>query len=208
MCKPGLCALSLLLLSFAAQAADKREWAAWKTAYNKQGMKIEARKNVDTGVVQIRASARLGCATDRLWELLVNEESFLRLMPDMPESRHVKGDDATGEGWWYQRIARPPISDRDFTLHVRWTIEETDLGRKYFRWWSIDESEGPPPKENILRLHVNDGSWSFAPVEGGRTDFVYINYIELEGSLWKMITNKAAKSNAIQFLQNLDEECR
>ena len=44
-------------------------------------------------------------------------------------------------------------------------------------------------------------------IKGGRTDFEYINYIELEGSLWKVITNRAAKSNAVEFLDNLVKEC-
>jgi len=171
-------------------------------------MKVESRKNIESGILQTRATARLGCSTDKLWELLINDESFLRLMPDMTESRSVKDGGELNEGWWYQRIAKPPISDRDYTLHVEWTIEETALGRKYFRWWSVDESVGPPPKEDVLRLHTNNGSWSFVPVEGGRTDFEYVNYIELEGSLWKVITNRAARSNAIEFLRNLDEECR
>jgi len=176
--------------------------------HDKQGLKIESRKNLETGVVQIRASARLGCATDKLWELLVNDDSFLRFMPDMPESRKIKDGERPNEGWWYQRIKKPPIAERDFILHVQWTIEENALGRKYFRWWSVDDAVGPPPKEDVLRLHANSGSWSFTPVEGGGTDFEYINYIELEGSIWKMITNKAAKGNALQFLQNLAEECR
>jgi hypothetical protein len=208
MRKPALYALALLLLLFAAQAAADEQWADWKNAHDKQGLKVDSRKNVETGVVQIRARARFGCSTDRLWKLLINDESFLRLMPDMTESRQVKSGGEQNEGWWYQRIVKPPITDRDFTLHVQWTVEETALGRKYLRWWSVDNAVGPPPREDVLRLQTNSGSWSFVPVEGGRTDFEYINYIELEGSLWKVITNKAARSNAVQFLKNLDEECR
>lgn len=202
------CALALLLFPPAARAADEEEWAEWKTVHDREGLKVEARKNERTGVLQTRATARLGCTTDRLWKLLVNEESFLRLMPDMPESRKIEEDDARGEGWWYQRIARPPISDRDFTLHVRWTIEESAAGRQYFRWWSVDDAAGPQPTEGVLRLHVNDGSWRLTPAAGGKCDFEYVNYIELEGSLWKAITNRAAKNNAVQFLKNLDQECR
>jgi hypothetical protein len=204
----GLCALIAVLLPFSLVAAEDDKWAEWKVAYDKNGLKVEARKNKATGVIQTRATARLGCSTDRLWNLLVNDDSFLRFMPDMPESRRIGDVGRAGEGWWYQRIAKAAISDRDFILHVRWTIEKTPLGRKYYRWWSIDDEVGPPPKENVLRLHVNNGSWSFTPVEGGETDFEYINYIELEGVLWKAITNRAAKSNTIQFLENLDEECR
>jgi hypothetical protein len=208
MRKLGLCLVLALLLPCAAQASEEEQWAPWLAEHDKNGLQLETRKNQQTGVLETRATARLGCTTDRLWELLTNNESFLRLMPDMLESRPVKGQDAHGEGWWYQRISKAPISDRDYTLHVQWTIEESALGRKYFRWWSIDGGSGPAPKENVLRLHTNNGSWSFLPVEGARTDFTYINYVELEGSLWKVITNRAAKSNAIEFLQNLQEECR
>jgi hypothetical protein len=201
------CALIALFLPLVT-AADGDDYAPWKTVHDKEGLKVEARKNKTTGLLQTRSTARLGCTTDRLWELLVNEVSFLQLMPDMPESRKVAGEEGQNEGWWYQRIAKPPISDRDYILHVQWTIEETAHGRKYFRWWSVDPDVGPPPKEDVLRLHVNNGSWSFIPTAEGGTDFQYVNYIELEGSLWKMITNRAAKSNAIQFLKNLGEECR
>jgi hypothetical protein len=208
MRKTALAALTALLLLFAAQAAANEQWADWKAGYDKQDLKVESRKNKESGVVQIRATARLGCSTGKLWDLLTSDESFLRFMPDMTESRQVKDGGELDEGWWYQRIVKPPITDRDFILHVQWTIEETALGRRYLRWWAVDDAVGPPPIDDVLRLHTNNGSWRFVPVKSGGTDFEYVNYIELEGSLWKMITNRAARSNAVEFLRNLEEECR
>lgn len=196
--------LSILIVS-PATAAEK--WSEWKSAHDRDGIRVETRKNAATGVLQTRATALLDCPSDELWELLIREESFLRIMPDMQESERVKGSEGSNEEWWYQRVSRPPISDRDYTLYVQWTVEETELGRRYNRWWSVDNDNGPAPKEKVLRLHVNDGSWLLTPAEGGKTAFEYVNYVELEGSLWRVISNRAARSNAIEFLGNLRIEC-
>jgi hypothetical protein len=199
--------LGLIAVLIALPAAAAEEWSEWKTARDRDGIKVETRKNLETGILQTRATALLGCSTDELWELLISEESFLRIMPDMQESVRVKGAEGRNAEWWYQRISRPPISDRDYTLHVQWTVEESSLGPAYHRWWSVDNDNGPAPKDKVLRLHVNNGSWLLTPAEGGKTDFEYVNYVELEGSLWRIITNRAARSNAIEFMENLRREC-
>jgi hypothetical protein len=190
-----------------ASAAAAMRWYGWKTAHDADGIKVETRKSRQTGILQTRATALLDCSSDELWELLIRRETFLRIMPDMQESVKVKEAEGRNEEWWYQLISRPPISDRDYTLHVWWTVEETSWGTAYHRGWSIDNEYGPPPKEKVLRLHVNNGSWLLTPVEGGKTDFEYLNYVDLEGSLWRFITNRAARSNAIEFMENLRSEC-
>jgi hypothetical protein len=199
--------LTVLIALLTAPAATAEKWSEWKTAHDRDGLKLETRKHGVTGVLQTRATAVLGCPSDELWELLIRENSFLRIMPDMQESVRVKATEGRNEEWWYQRVSRPPISDRDYTLYVQWTVEETALGSRYHRVWSVDNDNGPAPQEKVLRLHVNNGSWLLTPAEGGKTGFEYLNYVELEGSLWRIITNRAARSNAIEFLENLRREC-
>jgi hypothetical protein len=200
-------ALGLLTVLIASPATVVEKWSEWKTAHDRDSIKVETRKSKQTGILQTKATARLDCSSDELWELLVRRESFLRIMPDMQESVKVKQAEGRNEQWWYQLVSRPPISDRDYTLHVRWTIVKTSLGTAYHRRWSVDNDNGPPPKEKVLRLQVNNGSWQLTPAKGGKTDFEYFNYVELEGSLWKVITNRAARSNAIEFMENLRSEC-
>lgn len=67
---------------------------------------------------------------------------------------------------------------------------------------------GPGPVDGVVRVGVNVGGWTLDPRADGGTDFVYWNYVELGGSLWTMLGNRAARDSAWGFATNLEQECR
>ena len=64
----------------------------------------------------------------------------------------------------YQRLDLPVISDRDFTLLVRWGSDDGVL------WTSFRtlNSRGPAPQRGAVRMKTHRGSWQLKPIRGGR----------------------------------------
>lgn len=81
--------LTILMILPAITLAGEN-WSDWDITRNKAGIKVEARKNKDTGVLQTRTTAVLNCSTDALWDLLITERTFLELFPDMRVSKKLK----------------------------------------------------------------------------------------------------------------------
>lgn len=178
-------------------------WSEWKVYFDKGGILVEERENLRTNVVQTRARVELACKTDELWELITNEEPYKTVMPQTLESRHLEVHPE--EGWLvvYQRMDGSPSSDRDYTLLVRYTVQETPEGKRYHRTWTVDNARGPEPKPGAVRVEANDGSWTLTPAPGGRTTFEYVNYFEAGGSVWTLFSNAATRASARDFLRNL-----
>lgn len=200
-------AAGVVLLAAPAARAAEDGWAPWETTYEERGLKVEARKRRATGVVQTRATAVLPCATDVLWPWITTPEPYTRLMPKTVESRHLQEWPERGELLVYQRVDGSPSSDRDYTLRVRFTIEETARGKRYHRAWAVERGSGPAPVKGVVRVEVNEGHWTLQPTADGRTSFQYVNYMELGGSLWTSLANGASKDSARDFLKNLDAAC-
>jgi hypothetical protein len=80
----------------------------------------------------------------------------------------------------YQRLHIPPLSDRDFLMHVTWS-SDGDARVIEFR---ASNDKAPPPTDGVVRIPVHEGSWQLLPVDGGRhTHAVYRFKMELGGSL-------------------------
>ncbi|MFN7971463.1 MAG: SRPBCC family protein [Acidobacteriota bacterium] len=187
--------------------AAERDFGPWETVADGNGIKVEARKAKATGVVETRASVMLGCKPDELWKAITTSESYVKLMPNTKESRHIEEhpepDGRSGFLYVYQRLDGSPSSDRDYTLEVRWSMTDTDAGHGYTRSWSVKNDKGPGPVDGVVRVAVNEGHWTLTPAANGGTSFVYEDYCELGGSLWTRLANGASKDSARGFVENL-----
>jgi hypothetical protein len=82
----------------------------------------------------------------------------------------------------YQRLHLPMLDDRDYAMHVTWK-QKGDGGREIQFAATNDKCPGPPDK-CVVRVPIHEGSWTLAPVDGGRrTHAVYRFQMELGGSL-------------------------
>lgn len=181
-------------------------WKEWETILDSNGMKVEVRKNAQSGLLQTRATSVVGCTTDELWKALTTPELYMKLMPKTKETRDFEEKPKQKTCRCYQRVSGGPVSDRDYTLRVKWTIEDGSSGKKYRREWRVDNDGAPPPAKGVVRVEVHDGSWSLAPLPGKKTAFEQRVYIELGGSLWAIVANTAVKDAARELLESLREK--
>lgn len=178
-------------------------WSDWELVSDASGVALETRKNLATGLVETRVTGEVACPSDVLWRTITSPETYVEVMPRTKVSRHIDEKPRAKEVWCYQRLAGGPSADRDYTLHVRWTTTSTPHGKAYERNWSVDNGRGPAPTRDVVRVEVNDGSWSLTPLPGKRTRLVQQSYIELGGSLLKMFANGAVRDAARDLLVNL-----
>jgi hypothetical protein len=81
----------------------------------------------------------------------------------------------------YDYISVPFASDRDVTLRTE-ISDDPDTGIHRIRW-SATQSEGPPPRDGVVRMPSHSGSWTLTPHGNGRTLAVYQGHVELGGRL-------------------------
>ncbi|MBI4678910.1 MAG: hypothetical protein HY748_15130 [Elusimicrobia bacterium] len=74
------------------------------------------------------------------------------------------------------------MSNRDFTIKITWEPEPADGKAAYRSSWVAANEEGPAPQPGLMRVLVNDGSWTLEPVDGGkRTRATYYLYTDPGG---------------------------
>lgn len=178
-------------------------WKDWETASDRDGIRLEVRKNAKTGVVETRVTGTIDAPADDVWNVLVTPELYREVMPSTAESRYIDEKPRQKRTYCYQRVSSKVVSERDYTLDVRWSVEETKHGKKYHRTWTIANGKGPEPRKGVVRVEAHDGSWTLTPVAGGKTAFEQVNYIELGGSLWTMLANGAVQDAARDLVKAL-----
>ena len=65
-------------------------WKEWETAYDRDGVHLETRKNAKTGSLQTRVTGTIGAPTDDVWKEIVTPESYCALLPKTLESGRAK----------------------------------------------------------------------------------------------------------------------
>ena len=184
-------------------ALSDGEFGRWDLVSEKNGIRLEARKHKKSGLLETKVSGVVGGSPDEVWEALTTPQQYLELMPKTQESEHLVERPRKKEVVCYQRLSGGPSSDRDYTLQVRWTVKKTKGGKTYHRHWTVDNTAGPDPVDGVVRVEVNEGSWLLEPESDGQTRVTQQNYIELGGSIWKVLANNAVKEAALELLENL-----
>lgn len=89
----------------------------------------------------------------------------------------------------YQRLDLPLISDRDFTLDVRWGGSGDRLWVKYH----VAPKGGPAPTADVVRLTHHSGRWQILPGPSAGTSRLRFRVsIDLAGSLPKVLAKAGA----------------
>jgi len=195
-------ALLVALLFPSPPGTAGEEGEKWEKDGSKGGVTVYTRPVEGSEIKEIKGIATVDTSTDRVWEHLVTDKTFLKTMPDVVKSKKIEdcGDTCV---YYYQVLHHPPIKDRHYVLKIEWQIKEKDGQKSYRRWWRVSKDVAPPASGPLL-VEKMDGAWNLTPKEGGKkTLIVYRNHIEMGGKVPVAILNPAAVSNAYGFLKNL-----
>lgn len=134
-------------------------------------------RNKESKVADIAAEGVFPVTAARLQQVLIDYGRHVGRIARVKQSRVLERK--PGALRVYQRLDLPVLSDRDFTLAVRWG-QDGEL-----RWVDFHTSrKGPPPSPGVVRLTHHRGSWELKPIKGGAATLArYQVSIDLGGYL-------------------------
>jgi hypothetical protein len=155
---------------------------------------VKVYKHRTSKIIRVAAEGVLGAPLADVREVVTDYRAQEGRVDRVSESRIIR----EGPSWLvvYQRLNLPVISDRDFTLVVRWGQDQD------CQWVTYDaaSSLGPTPRDGIVRVTEHSGSWQLRPIDNGRATFVRFQArVDLAGSLPRWM----ARSGAGRELPNL-----
>ncbi len=194
---PNLLVLvALTAAPFPAGRLDAAE-AAWEVKAQTKGVTVQTRARQGSGIRELKSVGEIDAPPPSVLRVLIDLERYREIMPYTEESRVVATEerDGTVRVWhFYTVINAPLVSRRDYTIRVE---DESDWrdgdGFLKTRWTLSDR--GPAPRDGIVHVKVNDGSWLLEPLDGGRrTRATYTLFTDPGGAIPAWLANKANSS--------------
>ena len=190
------------LMSATLASADPQGWT--KVA-ERDGIRVEARSVVGSRVREIRATGDIDATPAACYAVIHAVADYPRTMPDLKAARVLRqeGDDVV---WTYTRVEAPLVSARDYALRFS-TTREAD-GTIRIAWTPANEAAPPLPR-GVIRVEVNTGSWTLAPLDGGaRTHATYHLLTDPGGSVTTWLAEQANKTAVPDVLRAVRKAAR
>jgi hypothetical protein len=188
----------LLALLYATPLPALAGDEGWNEAAKKNGVTIYNRSRDGSDVKEVRATGVINAPNWVLKNVVDDVGRYKDFMPHTKESLVLRreGDSLIT----YQQIDAPVVSNRDYTLRQRDESRRLPNGRiAYKKSWSLANHLGPPPKDGVVRVQVNEGYWLLEDIDGKKTKGTYYLHTNPGGSLPGFIIN-AANTKAIPDL--------
>lgn len=183
--------LSLVLLLAGPEASDD---AGWKQAARDDGITVFTRER-EGGVREVKAIGLVEAPPADVWRAVRDYANYDKTMPYTKGSKVLGTEDDGKVIYFYSAVDAPIVSKRDFTIKITDESKLDAEGKGYYlaRWTVVDK--GIPPKDDAVRLKVNDGYWKLEPRgEGKQTFATYYVFTDPGGSIPKFLVNKANNS--------------
>lgn len=176
-----------------AAAAD-----GWEVVSKQGDLVISARAKPGSEVKEVLAVSTIDAPPWVVKNVIDDVARYTEFMPYTAVSK-VWDESPSGKST-YQLLKMPFVSDRDYVLRIRDLSKRMPDGKiVYKNAWSPAKG-GPPPKEGVVRLVVNEGYWQLEEKDGGeKTKATYYVYTDPGGSLPAFAVN-AANTQAIPDL--------
>ena len=173
----------------------------WELVDDDDGVKVWARPVADSEVREVKAETIVDAPAARIWETVCDVEHYAVFMPYIEKVRVVGKHD---RGIYvYQRINPPFVDRRDYTVKV--TYEADATAGRYKRSWEPANDKGPPPREDSVRLVINEGHWQITAKGPTRSAVVYYLHTDPGGSIPNWLANKGNKTsvpNVVNAVRN------
>lgn len=115
------------------------------------------------------------------------------------KKRQILSKSAT-EIVFYDEVATPVVSDRDYTLRITQSRDEKS-GTIHVRF-ALDPSAGPPPRPNFVRIANIRGSWDVEP-QGSGSRLTYLCFSEPGGSVPAFMVRGAQQEHAVKDVRRV-----
>lgn len=185
--------LSAFLVPTLALALDVPTPPGWTEAKRSDNLVIFYKDNDRLQAREILAYTEIEAKPEAVYRVVTDFESWPQFMPSAKAVKIVKRMSAV-EFIMYEVISPPLVSDRDFYMHVKLTPGTPANGGVFKSQWT-SLADFAPPTDGIVRMPVNEGSWTYEPIDDGkRTRVVYSQLAHPGGSLPNWLVNRSTVS--------------
>jgi hypothetical protein len=131
----------------------------------------------DRDLLTMAGEGMLAAPPDKVRGVLIDYEHHVDMLERLATSRVLD----RGPGWLtvYQQLSLSIISNRDYTMLVRWGADGQTL---WLRFRTAND-RGPPENDDFVRMPVHRGCWQLKPVQRGRMTFARYQ-VELDLGGW------------------------
>ena len=164
---------------------------SWKKAAQSDGVAVYTRVKKGTNLQELTAVGMIDAPPLQVWKAVRDYDNYKTKMPYTEESRVLSKAPDGKSLTFYSVINAPLVSRRDYVIRVRDESAWQD-GKGFLKatWTSIQD--GPPPKPDVVRVAINDGSWLLEPKQDGKkTLATYYVFTDPGGSLPRWVANSA-----------------
>jgi ribosome-associated toxin RatA of RatAB toxin-antitoxin module len=151
------------------------------------GVWVRSRPGVD--IREVKAVGEVDASPAKGFAVMTDYEHQPGNMPYVQSVKVLSRTESEAVFWTMADF--PLVARRDWVLRAR--FERNVEGGKYRATWTVvDHKEAPPLEEGVVRLKVNDGSWTFEPLDGGkRCRATYYLFTHPGGSIPSFLANRA-----------------
>lgn len=197
--------LSALALAALVAATSGAEEARWEVKAKTKGVVVHSRARQGSDIKELKTVGEIDSPPQAVFRVLTDLVNYTKTMPYTEKSEVLGTEEAGGKKAWifYSLINAPLASRRDYTIRIEDQSDWKD-GQGFLKtYWNISD-KGPAPKDGVVRVKVNEGSWTLEPLEGGqRTRATYLLFTDPGGSLPTWIANKANSSALPDIFEGL-----
>lgn len=189
--RPVLAFVALLLAAAGARAVEaKLPGPGWEEANRNDDLVIFTHDNPQVGTRDIIAVGEVDAAPQAVFDVVVDFDHYPQFMPYVKESRNLKKTSDL-QVTVYALLSPPLVDDRDYAIEVTKTVGTGRNGGVFKSAW-VAVPDAAPPRESVVRVKINTGSWVMEPLDGGkRTRLTYNLSTHPGGSIPTWIANKS-----------------
>jgi ribosome-associated toxin RatA of RatAB toxin-antitoxin module len=190
----------VLVVASLARADD----GAWEAVDQREGIAVERRTAGDPPARELRLTARSEIPPAGVMATLWKHEEYTDFLPWVKHVDIVR--DEGDQKVIYEQIRIPVVKDRDATVRItRSFVPETGT---YEVASSVISDDGPPEREDHVRVRTGEAQWRLAPGEGGGTQLTYTVRTDLGGRMPGWIFDTVQKDVAMRICRAMLERVR
>ena len=153
------------------------------------GFAVYTREKPGDDIKEVKAVGQVDAPPEKVFGIVSDYEHQVGNMPYIQDQAVFSR--TAGEVVFWAVADFPMVSRRDWVLKSK-LEKNLPGGVCRVSWQPTVVPDVPPPEEGVVRLKVNTGSWTFAPLDGGtRTLATYQLLTDPGGSIPRFIANKA-----------------
>ncbi|RKH77599.1 hypothetical protein D7Y21_37100 [Corallococcus sp. AB045] len=192
-----------LAVVLAAGVAGAEEWET----VAKTPFVIKVRPRPGTKAKDIWAEGELKASALQIQTVLEDQGSYRLFMPYVKESRVVRPTDDGGR-LTYTRLDLPVVSSRDYICHVVTESKVAPDGTGVYQQRWKAEPDAFPARRDVVRLRLNEGSWTVEPKGEGRSWVVYKFTVDPAGSVPGFLASLGQNDAVVDTLRAVEKRAQ